>query len=675
MSGKPASSGVRPSAARVLSLMAAALLSVAAVGPASGQTGEEASAFSPLVRITSESIPGGGELVTVLGRLDPSGANADAASSDVPLVSVLRDTLSDGDRENDRLRYVWVHGYTSPSAMQRIASAVPFLNRRAGNKSISASESLPPSVIDLGAPARELWRTAIWTTAQYALFDPFGVLVKSSVLAFRRNDNDYRQAHVIRALAILAVYEGDPHAPAIFSPEELRDIKARLVLAQRTLGGIVSDGYLQRVRDRETRSTMDVRGHNWELLRQRVEEEGLYFDPLTMPDGSVTHVLVWVARQDIESTREFNRRFLNIKSPWGDKRLMQWSGFTETRAVDADGSIVPPETEGSRHVDLIPLAVYGLDHPKIPALLIDFRDQSNPKRRELSRRLLNDVTRNILSISPYGDLSYLAGRTLYSFVTGRRGMDVNQPSRLRSYTQLKLLLALNETIDPALASETSRLLERVSMNPLQNDLKVEQALAESSYATLVDSASTPSGGLPDKLQQARRQEFHALKHGATAQVLLRTATFATLGLYRHREEEPVTVQLEALDRSRRLTYHERYLKEVIGSTPVVDVTSNMDDVRRSLRYLMEHGAVTDESITRVAARLFAQTVDPGTRELALACLARMETPSAHRTLLAISRDAKETEAWRAAARRHLDLPEVADLARADPTTRASSGGQ
>jgi hypothetical protein len=79
------------------------------------------------------------------------------------------------------------------------------------------------------------------------------------------------------------------------------------VLAQTTLGGIVSDGYLQRVRERETSTTVDVRGHNWELLRQRVEEEGLYFDPLTMPDGSATHALVWVARQDIESTRPFNR--------------------------------------------------------------------------------------------------------------------------------------------------------------------------------------------------------------------------------------------------------------------------------------------------------------------------------------------------------------------------------
>jgi len=43
---------------------------------------------------------------------------------------------------------------------------------------------------------------------------------------------------------------------------------------------------------------------------------------------------------------------------------------------------------------------------KIPMLLVDFRDALNPKKRELSRRALQDVTRNILSLSRFGDLPY-----------------------------------------------------------------------------------------------------------------------------------------------------------------------------------------------------------------------------------------------------------------------------
>ena len=85
---------------------------------------------------------------------------------------------------------------------------------------------------------------------------------------------------------------------------------------------------------------------------------------------------------------------------------------------------------------MIPLALYGLDNPRIRALLVDFRDGLNPKKREMSRRVLQDITRNVLSLSRFGNLPYLLGRTVFDFVTGRRGIDVNQPSRLRTYSQL-----------------------------------------------------------------------------------------------------------------------------------------------------------------------------------------------------------------------------------------------
>jgi hypothetical protein len=186
-------------------------------GSASAQVAGETTA--PLFRIEREPIDAGGELLTVFGRPD-AGINRDGNRVDgqVPLVSMLRDTLGDGDSENDRLRYVWVHGYGSPSAAQRIASAIPFLNRRTGNRKLSEEPGIPPSVIDLGAPARELWRHALWTVAQYTVFDPYGVIVKTSVRAFRRNDDDYRKAHVLRALAILALFEVENGATSDSSP-------------------------------------------------------------------------------------------------------------------------------------------------------------------------------------------------------------------------------------------------------------------------------------------------------------------------------------------------------------------------------------------------------------------------------------------------------------------------
>ena len=611
----------------VLVLAASALLPFAARASATGD--------QPLVTVTRERVPGGAELLTVKGRIN-AGLDDDDAPSDVPLVSVLRDTLGDPDDENDRLRYVWVHGYTRPSTGKRIASAIPFLNRRTGNADPGRTRSVPPPVLDLADPARDVWKGVMWMAAQSVLFDPYGMLAKSSVRAFRRNGDDYRKAHIIRALAVLSLYESDTGAPPVLSPAERRDVQARLVLAQKTFGGVVDDGYLQRVYEKEVSGSRDTRAQNWELLRQRVEAQGLYFEPLHLPDGSATHALVWVARDEVaERHQPFDSRFLNIASPWGDPRLLEWAGFTETRFFDLDHRPVPPDHPGATAVELIPLAIYGLDHPKIPAVLVDFRDHGNPKRREVSKRVLDDITRNILSLSPYGDLQYFLGRTIYDFVTGRRGMDLNQPSRLRSYSQLKLLLALNTTLAPELVADTERLLERVSMNPLQNDSDVEVALAYRSYDVLVADARSPDGELAGRLAADRRAEFARLEHGRTARILLRTATILTAGLYRHREPAPLPEQLVRLDTARRLAYHERFLEEVISSTPVVEVVWNVEDVRRSLEFLAAHGAGRAKTTVRLAAAVFARTEDLETRRLSLDCLEQMDTVEARNVLAEI----------------------------------------
>ena len=160
-----------------------------------------------------------------------------------------------------------------------------------------------------------------------------------------------------------------------------------------------------------------------------------------MPDGSATHAMLWVAKRDLakKRTARYNGRFLNISDPWSDKRLLTWHGYVETRYFDSESHQVTSDTPGAEAVEMIPLALYGLDNPKIPMLLVDFRDSYNPKKREMSGRVLHDVTRNILSLSNFGNLPFFLGRTVFDFVTGRRGIDLNQPSRLRTYSQLKLL--------------------------------------------------------------------------------------------------------------------------------------------------------------------------------------------------------------------------------------------
>lgn len=594
-------------------------------------------------------VAGGAELITIQARLDGLGT-PNSTPQWVPLVSVLRDTLGDANNENDRLRYLWALTYTRPTFWQRMAGAVPFLYTRVGNKQDSKHD--PPPLMDLSAAGRVVWDRVCWNALQSILLDPYGTPLRASTRSYRRNVTDFRKGHVIRALALLSLYQELGNEP-IFSSGEFQEIQARLLLTDKTFGGLVDDLNLQSFYQKETTSVKDARGHNWEILRQQAETNGLYFEPLEMPDGSTTHALLWIAKPELK-TREparFEGRFLNLANPWTDKRLSNWGGYVETRFFDADSRPTTPDTPGARAVDMIPLALYGLDHPKIPVLLVDFRDSRNPKHREMSRRVLQDVTRNVLAISRFGDLPYFLGRSVFDFVTGRRGMDINQPSRLRTYSQLKLLLSLTNSLEPELRAEISDRLDHVSLNPLENSLEAESRLAREQYEALRAYALRPDG-LPEKLERDRRSEMVMLEHGRSARFVFSLANVLSLGRYAHREESSADIPLR-LDIARQLAYHTRFLREVSQSgvpsgaasqgeesSPRIDVLWSLDKVKQSLRFVAEHGSDngsrTDAKAVVATARIFARTEDLETRRACLEALSQINNAKARAELLRIS---------------------------------------
>jgi hypothetical protein len=585
-----------------------------------------------IFRLERVPVQGGTELITIQARLD--GIDSAEDSKWVPLVTVLRDTLGDLSPENDRLRYVWPLTYTRPTLKQRLSGGVPFLYSRVGNKS-HTSEKAPPPVLDLAAADRDVWNKILWTALQTLLLDPYGMPIKASTRSYEHNIAAYRKSHIIRALSVLSLYEA-VEGPAAFSESELSEIQARLRLTDKPFGGLVGDLNLERYNDQQITAGRDTRGHNWELLRQRAEAESLFFEPLQMPDGSVTHALLWVAKSELQPNqgKRYDSRFLNISSPWSDKRLLAWQGYSEKRFVDSENRPVPAKTPGAQETEMIPLALYGLDNPRIPMLLVDFRDGLNPKKREMSRRALQDVTRNILSLSRFGDLPYFLGRTVFDFVTGRRGIDVNQPSRLHTYSQLKLLLSLNQSLDPELRNEIGSRLEKVSLNPMENDLQAEAKLATEQYAALLAYARRPDG-LPQKLDRDRRVELVPLEHGRAEQVMFHLANILTFGKYTHREKAEPGMEAR-IDVARRLTYHTRFLREVAKSSPQIDVVWNLDEVKHSLEFVIEHAAEADAKIATATANIFLRTQDRETRRFCLEGLSRMNNPKARGELLSLS---------------------------------------
>jgi len=610
---------------------------------------QSTSNLSQIVRLERMEVQGGSELFTVYAKLD--GLESEKNDKWIPLVSILRDDLGDTNPENDRLRYVWPLTYTRPTLKQRFAAAVPFFYSRVGNKS-DVSSKPPPPALDLAAPENQVWDGIFWAALQNILFDPYGTAIKASTSSYRRNISEYRKSHIVRALSVLSLYQAVKGESA-FTASEMAEMQSRLLLTNKMFGGLVDDSNLQGYYARQVAQLRDARGHNWELLRQRAEAESLYFEPLTMPDGSATHAMLWVAKPDLRThaNQRYSNRFLNIANPWTDQRLASWNGYVETRYFDSENHLVDKDAQGAVPVEMIPLALYGLDNPKIPMLLVDFRDSLNPKKREMSRRVLNDVARNILSVSKFGNLPYFLGRSVFDFVTGRRGMDINQPSRLQTYSQLKLLLALNNSMDPELRDQIDHRLEFVSLNPLENDGESEAKVALGQYASLVAFAKDPNG-LGAKVDRDRRAELTDLEHGRRAQIAFNVLHVLSFGRYVHREKMTVDMQ-DRLSVARQLSYHSKYLAQIAKSTSDIDVSCDLEEVRKSLRFIAEHGDVAGSKAAIATSKIFARTKDEETRRACLDSLSRINSPKARNELIRISQNTEIEQSWREIATEYL----------------------
>ena len=627
---------------------------------------KQVEAASPRLRVERTTLGGGGELLTIWGRVVvgrevPSAGESETdvqiANEEIPLMSVLRDTLGDANRKNDVLRDVWVHTYVRPKFAQHAAALVPFLYRGVRVDPHVPATSPPPAIINLSDTDKNVWRRLLVSTVTTALLDQ--TLLKASVHNYQRNIADYRRSNLMRALTILSLYGNQLESDSPFSEAELSQMQSQLALNEKTFGGLVDKIHFPNFKEKEAASLNDTRGHNWELLRQQAEASGLYFEPLKLSGETVTHALLWFPADAVthkDSNHPYEGRFLNIKNPWRDKRLSRWKGYTERKYFTLDNQLVSandPAGSEERAVTMIPLALYGLDFQKIPALLIDFRDSANPRRRELSGRLLNDITRDVLSISRFGNVYYFLARSAFDFVTSRRGIDINQPSRLRSAAELRLLLAFNPGVNDALRAELNKGLENLSVNPLENGSKTERDVAFAQYRALRAYAGR-ADGLPSRLEQERGAELAKYKHRGWDGRFLRLANILTLGHYNHREK--VTPELrQQLDKERELAYHTTFLKQVAKSTPVVEVSWNLEEVLESLRYISENGSNKDKESAKAVASIFSRTKDGEARDLCLSALMRIGNKVAMRELLRIYSDARVPVQWRTASAEYLKI--------------------
>lgn len=570
---------------------------------------------SPSVRIERTDVRGGGELYTYFYRANQPDASG---VTEYPFVSVLRDTLGDDDPTNDRLREVWALTYAKPNLWHRITAAIPFFYFRSGMRHDGAK--MPAPILDMAAPARGTPAKVIAAVVQSAALDPLGRALRLSSRSYRGRTGEYRAMQEWRAMDVLSDASGEDGA---LSKEELEQIQGRLLLSSRLLGGLVQDQWVPVVWEKQRVLVSESRGHNWELLRQRAEENGLRFQPLAIGSDQAEFAMLWVdqAAGSNHEPHPFNAKFLGIANPFGDDRIAHWKGYTQTwGADDFDANGAAGETR------MVPLALYSLDHPRVPLLLVDFRDPAGPRRREMVKRASDDIATGVLGWTGFGHWGYMAAKASIFFVHRRHGGAFDRTARVRAYVQLRSALPVDRALDPRLRMELARRVDELGFNPLEDSSRDEIRTATKQYAALKEAAE--SGRLAKDLNRERSDEVRPLLiHNGWSRAMLTSATLATGGLYRHHEKQTPDV-LAILSEERRFKWHRLYLESVLkaGSDPAV--VANLDAVRYSIGE-MTHLAVARQSDRLAAAEIVSRLLSRTSNEsVRLECTESLQQLSA-----------------------------------------------
>jgi hypothetical protein len=516
---------------------------------------------------------GGSELLTLFSTLPGDPERSEVRK--IPILSVLRDTMGDDDSDNDRLRYVWLLVDEKQSAPARWLTTEPDLGE------------MPRPLVDLSAPASGIFKAILRNMLQVMLLDPGGAGTRIPSRSYLSSQAASRTVRLFEATTIM-VRMLDSTDPALLERQDYERILARLILADRSFGGLVRDGSLERVVERELGGRRQALGRNWELLRQRAETEGLIFQPIGPEGGPAVAAILWVSRADLElkHRRAFRSEFLAIADPWNDGALRQWRGYTETWRFDSEGRRTTDEATAVHSEEVIPLAMYSLDHPKAPFLLIDFRSPWKPMFREAARRGVEEIPRTVLGFTAFTNVELRAAEFAWNSIRSRRGAAIHRPSRLRAAASVRQMILSSPQLEPEMRMKLTMRLGTAAPSSFRR------------YESLLAWALSTNG--ERRIREDRGRELAKLMHPRRTR-WLNLATVATAGLYKYRVSISPD-RLVLLDRERRLEKAAAVLEAAISSNSGLDPGADVARIREAAGYLARVRSL-NQSAEKRAVRL------------------------------------------------------------------------
>ncbi|MBV9083964.1 MAG: hypothetical protein JOZ62_14900 [Acidobacteriaceae bacterium] len=515
-----------------------------------------------------------------------SSCGKSASAADIPLVGVLRDTLGDNDPTNDRLSYVWLLTHTRANIGRRLLAGVPFFYWRVGRGSTTVASGNIKPLMDLSAPQHPMLARMRRDLLQWTMLDPMTTAVRATSRAYGINSADGERLQLEQAIDYLK-RAPTGSSSAELSAAELDTLIARLELRKRLLGGLVTGPRAVRFGEQQEFENERIRSRNWELLRQCAEKTGLVFEPLEIAGKEGEYAMLWFplegGQQPVGTALAPVWKLLNVKNPWTDRRLKHWHGTTAVRYLDENGVLLPKGNGATRGVKVIPLGLYSMEYPKLPLLLVDFRDKLHIRRHELAQRSINQITTGVIGLSHFTNWYYYAGVDLYDFVVTRHGGALDQQSRLDCYSQFRADITLDTQLDPALRSELQQRLDSLAVNPLEATPQAEVQVAVAQYHVLQKDAEA-EGSLEKRLDAQRRTEL--AEFGQTgkrrfAEALLHNVTFGAYTPRAKRSDE----NLAMLNRNRRVVADLDFLESVDEAGTPPEIAYDVNRISSSVQEL------------------------------------------------------------------------------------------
>jgi hypothetical protein len=206
-------------------------------------------------------------------------------------------------------------------------------------------------------------------------------------------------------------------------------------------------------------------------------------------------------------------------------------------------------------------------------------------------------------------------------VRGRHGAAVNRSARLQAYSEAREFLSVDFSLDPALKQELQRRLNHLALNPRENEVAHEATLAREQYAALLQYAESPRGAT--KLERDRQTELEAYTQSTRKRIATSAGRVFTRGP-RVDPEKPDPILHDQLDAYRRSAYNERFLDQLLSSSPNPDVVWDADAIGKSVSVLSADANATPKA-QRLVSQVCARSTDG---DLRLTCLRALQPVNA-----------------------------------------------